>query len=206
MNRPEGLPGPAARYRHDHPPVRNVAEEVRDRRSVGQRLADQVTAVVGGWPFILVQSVLLALWMFLNVYLAILGHVRPGALRAWDPYPFILLNLVLSFQAAYTGPVVMMSQNRQSQRDRLMAQSDFEVNQKAEEEIQVIMNHLAHQDHLILETTRQVEALRRERDDATLAARAEDVLRRLEANERRLQGLLARLGAGPPAEESDPSR
>src|SRR5262249_30730186 len=116
-------------------------------------------AGVGSWPFIIIQSVMLLLWMALNVYLVVMERMHPGFLKAWDPYPFILLNLVLSFQAAYTGPVVMMSQNRQSEKDRLMAQHDFEINMKAEEEIKVILQHLAHQDDLILDAIRRLEAV-----------------------------------------------
>src|SRR5262245_58491505 len=103
--------GPAARYTHDHPEVRNINVEHAERMTLGQRVADQVAAVVGSWPFIIVQSLLLFAWMTVNVYLAVREAMQPGYLHAWDPYPFILLNLVLSFQAAYTGPVVMMAQN-----------------------------------------------------------------------------------------------
>jgi uncharacterized membrane protein len=139
--------------------VRNVNEVAQEGMSMGQRVADRVAVSVGSWPFIIIQSVLLCIWMGVNVYLAIMMRLHPGFLGAWDPYPFILLNLVLSFQAAYTGPVVMMSQNRQSEKDRIMAQNDFEVNKKAEEEIEVILKHLVHQDRLILEATQRIEAL-----------------------------------------------
>ncbi|MGH2696687.1 MAG: DUF1003 domain-containing protein, partial [Actinomycetota bacterium] len=81
-----------------------------DRRTPGERVADSVAATVGSWPFIIVQSVLLAVWIVANAI--VIGSWVAG--RPFDPYPFILLNLVLSFQAAYTGPVVMMSQNRQA--------------------------------------------------------------------------------------------
>ncbi len=189
--------GPAARYRHDHPPVRNMIIEHETRRSLGQRVADRVAMVVGSWPFIIVQSVLLAVWMAVNAWLMVAAS-RPGFLSAWDPYPFILLNLVLSFQAAYTGPVVMMSQNRQNEKDRLMAQGDYEVNQKAEEEIEVIMKHLAHQDRLILDATHRIEALRQDPSVAGLAARVEEILKRLDQNDRRILGLMARMGVALP--------
>ena len=93
----------------------------------GQRWADQVAATIGSWRFILFQSTAIAIW--------ITGNVLSGA-GAWDPYPFILLNLLLSFQAAYTAPAIMMSQNRQSELDRRHAQNDYEVNVKAELEIE----------------------------------------------------------------------
>ena len=97
--------------------------------SVGQRVSDAVARTVGSWRFIIIQSVLLSIWMFLNV---------AAWIQEWDPYPFILLNLVLSFQAAYTAPVIMMSQNRQSNIDREAAQHDYDVNLKAELEIELL--------------------------------------------------------------------
>jgi uncharacterized membrane protein len=95
----------------------------------GQRLADVVAATIGSWRFIVIQSTAIVLW--------ITGNVLTGA-SAWDPYPFILLNLLLSFQAAYTAPAIMMSQNRQSELDRRHAQSDYEINVKAELEIELL--------------------------------------------------------------------
>jgi len=136
--------GPATLYKHDHPPVRNANDVSAERMTNGQRVADKVASTVGGWPFIIFQSIILLLWIVMNVYLA--EHWKD---KAFDPYPFILLNLVLSFQAAYTGPIVMMSQNRQNEKDRLAAQCDFECNQKAEEEIRIIMEHLTHQDQIM---------------------------------------------------------
>jgi uncharacterized membrane protein len=97
--------------------------------SRGDRIADLVTAVVGSWKFIIIQSCLLALWIVLNV-LAIVGR--------WDPYPLILLNLALSFQAAYATPFILMSQNRQSEVDRDRAQQDLDCDLKAELEIELI--------------------------------------------------------------------
>ena len=95
----------------------------------GQRLADRVAATVGSWRFILLQSALIVGWIAWNT--------QSGS-HAWDPYPFILLNLVLSFQAAYTAPAIMMSQNRQAEIDRQQASNDFEVNVKAELEIELL--------------------------------------------------------------------
>jgi uncharacterized membrane protein len=105
-----------------------------DRRTFGERVADGVAASVGSWPFIIIQSILLATWIVANAFL----------IRDWlggkpfDPYPFILLNLVLSFQAAYTGPVVMMSQNRQAAKDRDEAERDYEVNRESFDRLQRI--------------------------------------------------------------------
>jgi len=95
----------------------------------GQRMADAVASTIGSWRFILIQSTAIVFW--------ISGNVWFGA-NAWDPYPFILLNLLLSFQAAYTAPAIMMSQNRQSELDRRHAQNDYEINVKAELEIELL--------------------------------------------------------------------
>ncbi len=95
----------------------------------GQRLADAVAATIGSWRFIILQSTAIVVW--------ITGNVLSGS-SAWDPYPFILLNLLLSFQAAYTAPAIMMSQNRQSEMDRRHAETDYEINVKAELEIELL--------------------------------------------------------------------
>jgi uncharacterized membrane protein len=101
--------------------------------STGARVADVVARVVGSWRFIIIQSVLLVIWMILNL---------TAWVEHWDPYPFILLNLALSFQAAYTAPIIMMSQNRQSEIDRQAAQHDYDVNLKAELEIELVHQKL----------------------------------------------------------------
>lgn len=98
-------------------------------RNFGEYLSDQIAAIVGSWRFIIIQSGLLLLWIALNL-IAWIQH--------WDPYPFILLNLVLSFQAAFTAPIIMMAQNRQSDIDRHKAQLDYDVNLKAELDIEAL--------------------------------------------------------------------
>lgn len=147
MDNNKEILGPAATFQHNHSVI-NVNQEFEKKLTVGQRVADKVADTIGSWPFIIIQSIILAIWVAINVYLVAMTIRHPGFLKAWDPYPFILLNLFLSLQAAYTGPLVMMSQNRQAIKDRLSAQQDFEINQKAEKEIEVIMKHLAHQDNL----------------------------------------------------------
>jgi uncharacterized membrane protein len=102
-----------------------------ERRTLGERVADGVAAGVGSWPFIIVQSTLLAVWILANGL--VIGNWVGG--KPFDPFPFILLNLVLSFQAAYTGPVVMMSQNRQAAKDRDEAEHDYRINQEASERL-----------------------------------------------------------------------
>ncbi|MGH9763491.1 MAG: DUF1003 domain-containing protein [Blastocatellia bacterium] len=105
---------------------RDVNTEFESKLTVGQRVADRVASTMGSWSFIIIQSVILSIWVVLNV-IAIVQH--------WDPYPFILLNLALSFQAAYAAPIIMMSQNRQAEKDRLQSTYDFEIDTKAELEI-----------------------------------------------------------------------
>ncbi len=137
-------------YAHDHSPVQNVNDLFDERMTRGQRAADWLAGVVGSWSFIIVQSAILAVWAVLNV---------TAWIRHWDPYPFILMNLFLSLQAAYTAPVIMMSQNRQATKDRIEAHNDCLVNQKAEEEVRAILEHLAAQDLALLHLHQQLEAL-----------------------------------------------
>ena len=134
--------GPAALYRHDHPPVRNAVEELEVKMSFGQRVADRVATAVGSWPFIIIQSLMLFVWIVMNVYLAVMEKVHPGFLKSWDPYPFILLNLFLSMLASVQAPVIMMSQNRQDKKDRLRSELDFDVNRRAHSEIQGLAHKL----------------------------------------------------------------
>jgi uncharacterized membrane protein len=102
--------------------------------TMGQRIADTVAATMGSWGFIIVQSVILAIWIVLNL-IAFIQH--------WDPYPFILLNLALSFQAAYAAPFIMISQNRQAERDRHQAEEDYRTNIEAEHRIEALQITLA---------------------------------------------------------------
>ena len=95
----------------------------------GQRIADRVAAFGGSWPFIFVFAAVMAIWMSLNIL----------RLASFDPYPFILLNLVLSTVAALQAPVIMMSQNRQASKDKLLAENDYQVNLKAEMEIAALL-------------------------------------------------------------------
>ncbi len=105
------------------------ATRAEDTLTVGQKVADFVAAAMGSWKFIIIQSILLFFWIIANVT-AVIKH--------WDPYPFILLNLALSFQAAYAAPFIMMSQNRQQDIDRKEAENDHQINIKAELEIELL--------------------------------------------------------------------
>lgn len=119
--------------------LRNLRRRMRAREtggdalSLGQRVADAVAAMMGSWTFIIVQTTILFLWIVLNAV---------AYIRHWDPYPFILLNLALSFQAAYAAPFIMMSQNRQQDIDRKQAENDYKINIKAELEIELLHQKL----------------------------------------------------------------
>jgi uncharacterized membrane protein len=119
-------------FKHRHPPVESTNKLFEAQLTTSQRTADWFAAVIGSWKFLITQSIMLGIWAVLNV---------AAWLHHWDPYPFILLNLMLSIQAAYAAPIIMMSQNRQADRDRLDAHNDYVVNQKAEEEIRAILEH-----------------------------------------------------------------
>jgi uncharacterized membrane protein len=99
----------------------------QDSLDFGQRLADQVATGMGSWRFIIIQTIVVAVWMILNV---------AGFAYHWDVYPFILLNLVFSTQAAYAAPIIMMAQNRQGERDRAQALADYQTNIEAKKEIE----------------------------------------------------------------------
>jgi uncharacterized membrane protein len=111
------------------PVLRDLNRAFDAELTFGERLADRVAAFGGSWTFIVVFWVALAAWIVLNSYLLHRGG------HAFDPYPYILLNLVLSMLAAIQAPVIMMSQNRQAAKDRLQATLDYEVNRRAESEI-----------------------------------------------------------------------
>jgi len=103
-------------------------------KTFGQKAADGLTKWAGSWTFIISFLIFIGLWMFANVYFFIQYKVG----EPWDPYPFILLNLVLSCLAAIQAPIILMSQNRQIQRDRYKLEYDYKINKKAEEEIREI--------------------------------------------------------------------
>jgi len=105
----------------------------RIKETLGQRAADRLTEIAGSWAFIFSFFIFLGVWMALNL-VAWANH--------WDPYPFILLNLCLSCLAAVQAPIILMSQNREAQRDRLRSQYDYAVNRKAEREIEDIRKQL----------------------------------------------------------------
>lgn len=109
--------------------IRGSSDAADEKLTMGQKVADIVAETMGSWNFIIIQSALLFIWIILNV---------TAYIRQWDPYPFILLNLALSFQAAYAAPFIMMSQNRQADIDRKEAENDYHINIKAELEIELL--------------------------------------------------------------------
>jgi len=119
--------------------------------TTGQKVADMVAEAMGSWRFIITQTTILVIWILLNV---------TAWAERWDPYPFILLNLALSFQAAYAAPFIMMSQNRQQDVDRREATADYEINIKAELEIELLHQKLDElRDKEVLALTEAVRSL-----------------------------------------------
>ncbi len=109
-------------------------EKHTESLGLAQRAADTIASILGSWAFIIAQTIIVTLWITINIY---------GYIHRWDPFPFILLNLVFSLQAAYTAPIIMMSQNRQNERDRAQALEDFETNVIAKQEIEALQKHLS---------------------------------------------------------------
>ncbi len=116
-----------------------------EKLTFSQRAAEQLAARIGSWPFLIIQSFFLALWIVLNV-IAVVRH--------WDPYPFILLNLALSFQAAYTGPVLLIASNRQSAKDRDLAEHTFDV----ELELQTLLKSNTDLTELVHQLTQEIHS------------------------------------------------
>lgn len=117
----------------------NLENDYNDRLTTGQRIADKVASFGGSWKFIILFSAFIILWIILNITALFF--------KSFDPFPFILLNLLLSCLAALQAPVIMMSQNRQEDKDRTRAKEDYKVNLKSEMEIRILQEKL---DHLIL--------------------------------------------------------
>ena len=165
------------KFRHEaHSPVVNVNQVADEQLTIGQRVADGVANRMGSWGFIIGQMIIMVLWITLNLV---------GWIFRWDPYPFILLNLAMSAQAAFATPLIMMSQNRQAQKDRLTAENDYTTDVKSEEEICHILEHLDHQDSLILQIVQRLEA-----QNERLAQQEKltfEIVQRLEAQNERMK-------------------
>ena len=114
---------------------KNWSAAHRDRMTLGQRIADAVAKGMGSWKFIIAQTIFVAGWMVLNV-VELVSH-------RWDPYPFILLNLLFSTEAAYAAPIIMMSQNRSAERDRFQANADFRTNVESKKDVENLQRQLS---------------------------------------------------------------
>jgi uncharacterized membrane protein len=106
-----------------------------ENSSTGARVADRVAAFIGSWQFIIIQSVIFAIWVVVNTLWLLSAY-------QFDPYPFILFNLFMSAEAAYSSPLILMSQNRQAERDRVQAENDYQTNVAAKEEIETVLREL----------------------------------------------------------------
>ena len=153
------------KHQHDHPPVRDLNRDIERRRTFADRVADDFARLVGSWIFVLVQVGIMVVWVGLNA----LNLIHP-----WDRYPFLFLNFILSLEAAVWVSVVLMALNRIADRDRLRAQHDYELNVKAEEELKALMNHLMHQDEILLQIVNRLD--RGDREMKRLARRLEEVI------------------------------
>jgi uncharacterized membrane protein len=130
----------------EHP----VNQRHRDDRDLGQRVADQLAAGMGSWPFLIIQTLFMVVWVSLNIVWL--------ANRGWDPYPFILLNLCLSLQATYAGPIVLLAGNRQSVKDRLTLEHAADEAEKGGEAISRILDEIRKNTVLTREILDQLEA------------------------------------------------
>ena len=123
----------------------NIKDETENVSTLGQRVADKVASFGGSWTFIIIFFIFLLAWMFLNFWML---HNK-----GFDPYPFILLNLILSCLAAIQAPIIMMSQNRQEDKDRERAEHDYKINLKAELEIKLLSEKI---DHLLVHQNKKL--------------------------------------------------
>ncbi len=152
------------RHQHEHPPVRDLNREADRRVRRPQRIAEDFSRLVGSWTFVILQLLLTAAWLLLNL-LARFNH--------WDPYPFQLLNLVMSVEAVLAAAIVLMAVGRLMERDRVRAQHQYEVDVKQEEELRMVMHHLEVQDEVLLQ-----------------------ILHRLDRSDRELRRMARRMGIG----------
>jgi len=137
---------------------RNINAEIEAKSTIGQRIADKVASFGGSWTFIIIYVAFLVAWMGANTFVLIhYGRGENGA--QWDPYPYILLNLMLSMTAALQAPIIMMSQNRAAEKDRLAAEQDFKVNLKSELMLEELVRKQRERDVQIEELNRALAKL-----------------------------------------------
>jgi uncharacterized membrane protein len=138
--------------------TRNINVEMEERSTIGQRIADQVASFGGSWTFIIIYLSFLIAWMAFNTFVLIrYGQGENGA--QFDPYPYILLNLMLSMTAALQAPIIMMSQNRAAEKDRLAAEQDFKINLKSELMLEELMRKSSARDAQLQEVLNSVKAM-----------------------------------------------
>lgn len=143
----------------------NIEDDLEEKLTFGQRVADHIATFGGSWPFIISFFGFLLTWIAINVWF--LSH------KAFDPYPFILLNLILSCLAAIQAPIIMMSQNRQEHKDRIRSEHDYKINLKAELEIKLLHEKV---DHLLIHQNKRLMEIQQIQADYL-----EDILKQLKA-------------------------
>jgi uncharacterized membrane protein len=153
------------KHQHDHPPVRDLNREVDRKLTFADRVADDFARLVGSWVFVLAQAGIVVVWVLLNA----LNLIHP-----WDRYPFLFLNSILTIECAIWVSIVLMATNRSAARERLRAQHDYELNVKTEEELKALMNHLMHQDEILLQIVNRLD--REDRELKRLARHVEQAV------------------------------
>jgi uncharacterized membrane protein len=153
------------KHQHDHPPVRDLNREVERKLTFAEHVADDFARLVGSWIFVVAQVGIMVVWILLNA----IGLIRP-----WDRYPFLFLNFILSLEAAIWVSIVLMALNRLADRERLRSQHDYELDIKSEEELKALMNHLMHQDEILLQIVNRLD--RGDRELKRLTRRLEQAL------------------------------
>jgi uncharacterized membrane protein len=181
--KPDGVKHELLKFKLGHQPTRHPVNQVHhDEATLGERMADKIAAGIGSWTFLIVQTIAVILWLAVNSYWLYLNLTK----QAPDPYPFILLNLLFSVQAAYTGPVLLLAGNRQSQKDRLTLEHAAAEADKADQQNQEILLGIARtaeqNQQILLEiqkTSRRSEDILREIQNT--ASQNRQILQHLEA-------------------------
>ena len=127
-------------YKHEHPPVCDAHVLFEEQLTFSQKAADWVAETVGSWKFIFLQTVIFGVWILMNI---------TGWFHHWDPYPFILMNLAISVLTSYAASIILISQNLQERRERIESRQHCLINEKAEEEARIILDHLAAQNRAL---------------------------------------------------------
>ena len=122
--------------------IRNLKDIIDNVNTFGQIASDFIAKVIGSWKFIIGQTCFFTIWILYNLF---------STHNHFDPYPFILMNLVLSFEAAFLGPIIMMSQNREEEKDRIKAEHNYLINSKTEHDTEIIIQQLREQNDLLME-------------------------------------------------------